>query len=379
MNIKANENIIKIKREYERIISANRLPINVSRDIEVDEIFGSIYSFNFLEQRENTECHFDLQVDEEKNDSLCINIYVNMNNKQDFLQYIFIATIMVFEKVNFPTANAYASKILQTICRNETKAIKFDYNSYIVMNCHGLTEDYGIYNKEIQINPLYEDFNEDDYIAWDKKLYENRMLFHVSIRGTVIYIDTTESIVHKLSVIDENGDSYRIYFSPGKFLGRFEIGKLYHFYGTVASFEPPFVGGIRIDYVREQEKNSNHRQTSNISTMDGREFELFTKELLQANGFMNIQVTQAASDFGVDVLAQKEGVKYAIQCKRYNEPVGIKAVQEIVSAKVLHNCHVAVVLTNSTFTNSAITLADANGVLLWDYKKLEEMKGKLLN
>ena len=40
---------------------------------------------------------------------------------------------------------------------------------------------------------------------------------------------------------------------------------------------------------------------------------------------------------------------------------------------MINKCHVGVVLTNSEFTNAAITLANECGILLWDRKKLLEM------
>ena len=109
-----------------------------------------------------------------------------------------------------------------------------------------------------------------------------------------------------------------------------------------------------------------------IDEMDGRTFELFTGDLLFRNGFENITVTQASYDFGVDVIAEKDDVKYAIQCKRYNGPIGVSAVQEVIASKSLHDCHVACVLTNSSFTPAAVELAKKNLVILWDRKKLQK-------
>ena len=84
-------------------------------------------------------------------------------------------------------------------------------------------------------------------------------------------------------------------------------------------------------------------------------------------------MTQCSSDFGVDVIAYKDEIKYAIQCKKYSSPVGIKAVQEVIGSKAMNDCHVAVVLTNNTFTKSAIELAEKNNVLLWGRDKLLEL------
>lgn len=107
--------------------------------------------------------------------------------------------------------------------------------------------------------------------------------------------------------------------------------------------------------------------------MDGFDFEEYTAELLKANGFDDVEVTNFSGDFGVDVIAVKDDIKYAIQCKKYSSPVGIKAVQEVIGSKTMNDCHVAVVLTNNTFTKSAKELAKKNNVLLWDGEKLQEL------
>lgn len=113
-------------------------------------------------------------------------------------------------------------------------------------------------------------------------------------------------------------------------------------------------------------------EINKIDEMDGREFELFARTLLLKNGFENINVTQASCDFGVDIIAEKECVKYAIQCKRYNSSVGISAVQEVIASKSLHDCHIACVLTNNFFTPAAIELAKKNLVILWDRRELQK-------
>lgn len=107
-------------------------------------------------------------------------------------------------------------------------------------------------------------------------------------------------------------------------------------------------------------------------TTRGLEFEEFTVKLLSQNGFTNVKKTQGSGDYGVDVLAEKDGVTYAIQCKCYSDKVGNKAVQEAYSGKNFYNCMVAAVLTNNYFTKAAEETAKANNVLLWDRNKLKE-------
>ena len=113
-----------------------------------------------------------------------------------------------------------------------------------------------------------------------------------------------------------------------------------------------------------------------VDGMEGHEFEYFCADLLRNNGFSEVSVTRGSGDQGVDILATKGGVKYAIQCKNYVSALGNTPVQEVSAGKFFYNCHVGVVLTNSTFTQGAISLAKATGVLLWDRTVLSDLMGK---
>lgn len=107
-------------------------------------------------------------------------------------------------------------------------------------------------------------------------------------------------------------------------------------------------------------------------TMEGHDFEYYCADLLKKNGFCNVDVTRGSGDQGIDILAEKGGVKYGIQCKCYSKDIGNKAVQEAFAGKTFYHCHVAAVLTNRFFTPSAKQLAQVNQVLLWDRNQLEK-------
>lgn len=111
-----------------------------------------------------------------------------------------------------------------------------------------------------------------------------------------------------------------------------------------------------------------------IDSMDGHQFEYFCADLLRKNGFEQVEVTQASGDYGIDVLAEKDGVSYAIQCKCYSGNVGNHAVQEAHSGASYYNRMVAVVMTNSYFTEAAKETARRTQVLLWDRDKLMQMQ-----
>jgi predicted RecB family endonuclease len=111
----------------------------------------------------------------------------------------------------------------------------------------------------------------------------------------------------------------------------------------------------------------------NFDNLSGAEFEEWCANLLRNNGFTNVQVTKTSGDQGVDILAQKSDIKYAIQCKCYSSNLGNSPVQEVHAGKSMYDCHVGVVMTNRHFTSGAKELAKATGVLLWDREKLLQM------
>lgn len=76
------------------------------------------------------------------------------------------------------------------------------------------------------------------------------------------------------------------------------------------------------------------------------------------------KATVGSGDQGLDVLAEKDGVKVGIQCKLYAGNVGNKAVQEVIAAKTHFDLDEVCVLTNSNYTKSAKELAQSSGVLL---------------
>lgn len=110
-----------------------------------------------------------------------------------------------------------------------------------------------------------------------------------------------------------------------------------------------------------------------MDLMEGHEFEYYCAELLKKSGFQEVEVTRGSGDYGIDILAEKDGVTYAIQCKRYNAPVGVKAVQEAYAGRDYYDRMVGAVLTNQYFTQPAVEAARKLKILLWDRGYLESM------
>ena len=123
-------------------------------------------------------------------------------------------------------------------------------------------------------------------------------------------------------------------------------------------------------YLRQRARRSRPEE---YDLMEGHEFEYYCAELLRKCGFQEVQVTRGSGDYGIDILAEKDGVTYAIQCKCYNGPVGVKAVQEAYAGRDYYDRMVGAVRTNQYFTQPAVEAAGKLKILLWDRGYLEDM------
>ena len=112
--------------------------------------------------------------------------------------------------------------------------------------------------------------------------------------------------------------------------------------------------------------NDPETELQRIDYMDGHDFEYWCADLLKNAGFTAITVTRGSGDQGVDIIAYKDGEKYAVQCKRFNNKLGNKPVQEVFTGGKIYGCSKSVVMTNSFFTPGAIEAAKAVNVDLWD-------------
>lgn len=118
----------------------------------------------------------------------------------------------------------------------------------------------------------------------------------------------------------------------------------------------------------------------NIDLMEGHEFEEWCASLLLKIGFQKAEVTPASNDNGVDIIAVKDEVRYAIQCKRYSSDLGNTPIQEVHAGKSIYSCHIGAVMTNRYFTPGGKLTAESTGTLLldrdWIRTKLSALNSK---
>lgn len=116
-----------------------------------------------------------------------------------------------------------------------------------------------------------------------------------------------------------------------------------------------------------------NRKVHEMDELEGHDFEYYCADLLKKDSFDNVEVTKGSGDFGVDILAEKDGITYAFQCKCYDDTVGVKAVQEVYAGRDYYDRMVGVVMTNQYFTEPAQMMAVKLRIVLWDRDKLDEL------
>lgn len=109
------------------------------------------------------------------------------------------------------------------------------------------------------------------------------------------------------------------------------------------------------------------RRFTDFNAMSGLEFEKYVAKVLLSRGYTNVSLTERY-DFGIDIIATKDNIKWGIQVKRHQHMVKAIAVRQAVTALKKYNCDRAMVITNSYYSGTAIELARVNDCVLVDGK-----------
>lgn len=141
---------------------------------------------------------------------------------------------------------------------------------------------------------------------------------------------------------------------------------------------------LAIYFVLKQEKIFKKRRElelldfHDVDKMSGIEFEDFMEFIFSENGF-KVKTTATSGDYGVDLLIYKDEIWTAVQCKRYKDSVGVKAVQEAISGMNFYNCQKSMVVTSGVFTKNAKIMAQKLGCELVDRENLAKIINETRN
>lgn len=209
---------------------------------------------------------------------------------------------------------------------DEFSNINTDFNSYL----EKIALDKNILDNDESLDRVLKYVTSSDFFNLNS--FQTDMNF--DFLKTSSYIDTLRA----LEIIDDKNE----------LVNKYSFEEIQELINNAIKLNPTLISERKLD-----------------SLVDGYEFEKFIANILNHLGY-TASVTAASNDYGVDVIATKENITYAIQCKYYSSTVGNSAVQEIVSGMFHYNAHLGVVVTNNYFTRQAKELAISNKVLLWD-------------
>lgn len=128
-------------------------------------------------------------------------------------------------------------------------------------------------------------------------------------------------------------------------------------------------------YKSWRNKRFYHASINIVDKMTGEEFEEFLELHFKKEGYKTY-LTPKTGDYGADLVVKKGREKIVVQAKRWNQNVGVEAVQQAVASIKYYKAHRAMVITNSSFTENARNLAKANNVTLIDRKDILKLTEK---
>ena len=206
----------------------------------------------------------------------------------------------------------------------------------------------------------------------------------------------TQRIEEALSIIDEEVSKYRealaIKRRQNEFAGDYGeienekwIKEIYRFIEKNSKVDQALTllqitsreAGLSLDWVSLAAQHVNEeiepaKTLPGVAPSDGGGFEHACLLALHDTGW-SATLTPQTGDQGVDILARKNDISLAIQCKNYRTPIGNSAVQEVHAGMTFYEADIGVVVSLSGYTPSATQLAKKLRILLLDQVSLENL------
>jgi len=115
--------------------------------------------------------------------------------------------------------------------------------------------------------------------------------------------------------------------------------------------------------------------TGRLQAMNALEFEEFVASLFQEMGYV-VDFTPGSGDHGIDLLVRKDNRLIAVQCKRWNAPVGEPVVRDFFGSLTSAGAQSGYVVTTTTFTSRAYAFAQGKPIQLIDLDELTDLASR---
>jgi restriction system protein len=127
-----------------------------------------------------------------------------------------------------------------------------------------------------------------------------------------------------------------------------------------------------IDVMAKEEERKLKLYDTYSDKFNGLEFEKFCKAKFEKNGWI-VEATKSSGDQGIDLIVRKKNRVIGVQCKKHSRPIGNSAVQEVFAGVKHYSLNEGIVVSNNSFTTSAIKLAETNNIKLMSYLEIDRI------
>ena len=344
----SQERIIKILKDFVKLENNKNLEIIINRFIKNNQNLS--IEINAVPIRDNTSNGYKANYKIE-------DLYEIKEFDSSKIAYTFETAYKKIKRASSLNINYYDNKK------------KIDYLVQSLKEQHIITKQTDNLSFTTFLNEKYHKYRKDEYERLNKEYH-----FESNTQNDFILNNFTE--------INLN-ENEKIYYFALKYYNENEY-KMFSdcFFDAEKTIQDYYKQKDREKYIKNLLNNPNSDKLTKkytidkIDKMNGFEFEEFIALLFKKIGYKT-SVTKLSGDQGIDILAVRNNITLAIQAKCYSGIVGNHAIMEAAAGVKFYNADKCLVVTNSTFSKSAIELAKANGVELWDRKKLIEQIGDI--
>lgn len=114
---------------------------------------------------------------------------------------------------------------------------------------------------------------------------------------------------------------------------------------------------LGLDAAARRRRRLLRHRLSDLDRLSGAAFEDWVAAVLETSGF-RIESTPRTGDYGVDLIAVRDGTRIGIEAKRHARPISNRVVRSVVAGCQFHGCERAAVVTQSRFTDRAVAQAE---------------------
>jgi len=129
---------------------------------------------------------------------------------------------------------------------------------------------------------------------------------------------------------------------------------------------------------RKRKLLDSRKDLESIRSLGWKEFEELVGEAYRRQGYTVRENAGAGPDGGVDLVLNKDGKMFLVQCKQWRSwKIGVKVVREMYGLLTAKHAHGAIIITSGMFTQEAKNFATGKPIDLVEGKQLADLVGSV--